>query len=101
MAADFGEGDFDRPATHEPAEDVERVGIKVGAEKCLRFEFAHWIAHQDITDGNAVAGMVPYGGAGDDLDQQGIRFTPVDPGDGSGGACDKGYLVQLRATAKD
>jgi len=33
--------------------------------------------------------------------KQGIRFTPVDPGDGSGGACDKGYLVQLRATAKD
>src|SRR5271166_2195459 len=68
MAADFGEGDFDRPATHEPAEDVERVGIKVGAEKGLRFEFGRGIAHQDITDGNAVAGVVPYGGAGDDLD---------------------------------
>src|SRR5271166_112223 len=76
MAADFGEGHFDRPTTDKPAEDVERVGIKIGAEKGLRFEFAHWIAHQDITDGNAVAGVVPYSGAGDDLDHPFAAAVP-------------------------
>src|SRR5271165_1093318 len=76
MAADFGEGHFDRPTTDKPAEDVERVGIKIGAEKGLRFEFAHWIAHQDITDGNAVTGVVPYSGAGDDLDHPFAAAVP-------------------------
>ena len=38
---DFGEGDLDRPATDETAEDVEWGGVKVRAKKCLRFEFGN------------------------------------------------------------
>ena len=74
MAADLGEGDLDRPATDEPAQNVERVGIEIGAEKGLRLEFALRVTHQDIADGNPAAGVVPYGGGGDDLEHP---FAPA------------------------
>lgn len=68
MAANLGESDLDRPAADKPAQNVERVRIEIGAEKGLRLEFAVWVAHQYMADGNAAPGVVPHGGAGDDLD---------------------------------
>src|SRR5208282_4251893 len=81
MAADCGEGDCDRPATDEAATDeaaeaVERVRIKVGAAEGLRSKFAGRIAHPDIADGYAGAGMVPQRGGGDDLDRSFAAAVP-------------------------
>ena len=61
MAAHLGEGAFGGPATDEPAEDIEPVRVKLGAEKGLRFEFGRRIAHQNIADVYAMAGMVRQG----------------------------------------
>ena len=58
MAAHFREGDLDCPAADEPAKDVERVGIKIGAEEGLWRELAGRVTHQDIADGNAMAWVV-------------------------------------------
>ena len=78
MATDLGESDLDRPAADEPAQNVERVRIKVGAEKGLRLEFARRVTDQNVADGNAPTGMVPYGGARDDLDIRSPRpYHPV------------------------
>src|ERR1700712_6138128 len=76
MAANFCEGDLDRPAADEPAQTVERVCIEVGAEKGLRLEFARRVADQDVADGNASAGMVPHGGGGDDLEHPFATAVP-------------------------
>ena len=48
VSANFGEGHFRRPAANEPAKDVERVGIEVGAQERLRTEFAFDIADQHV-----------------------------------------------------
>src|SRR6185312_10981899 len=53
-----------RPATNEPAKDVERVGIKVGAQERLRTEFAFDVSDQHVADRHEPARMVPQGGAG-------------------------------------
>ena len=36
VAADLGERDLDAPATNEPAQDVERLGLEIGAQEGLR-----------------------------------------------------------------
>src|SRR3954467_10689353 len=69
VAADLGECDLDRPATDEPAEDVERLRVGIGAEERLRFALTRWVADQDVADGDAVAGLGPEGGARDDLER--------------------------------
>ncbi len=67
MTTDLGEGDLDRPAPDEPAENVERIGREIGAQEGLRFEFAERIAHQDVADGNTTARMVSQSSAGNNL----------------------------------
>src|SRR3954447_19206105 len=69
VAADLGEGDLDRPATNEPAEDVERLRIEIGAEECLGLALTRRVTDQDVADGDTVAGLGPDGGAGDDLER--------------------------------
>src|SRR3954469_682727 len=69
VAADLGECDLDRPATNEPAEDVERLRIEIGAEECLGVALTRRVTDQDVADGDAVAGLGPEGGAGDDLER--------------------------------
>ena len=46
MPAHFRERHLDRPAPHEPAEHVERIGIRVSTEEGLRLELTRNIAHQ-------------------------------------------------------
>ena len=67
MTADFGEGHLDGPAADEPAKDVERIGIEISAQKSLWLEFTGDVANQHIADRHEAAGMVPDGGAGNDL----------------------------------
>src|SRR5918994_7463351 len=67
VAADLGECDLDRPTTNEPAEDVERLRSEIGAEECLGLALTRRVTDQDVADGNAVAGLGPESGAGDDL----------------------------------
>src|SRR5215208_220788 len=68
MATDLGEGDLGAPAANKPAQDVERIGREVGAQKRLRAELILAVAHQHVADRDVMAGMRPDGGAGDDLD---------------------------------
>src|SRR5918995_4755784 len=70
VAADLGECDLDRPATNEPAEDVERLRSEIGAEECLGFALTRRVTDQDVAEGDAVAGLGPEGGAGDDLERR-------------------------------
>ena len=69
MTADFGEGHLDGPAADEPAKDVERVGIEIGAQESLWLELIGNVANQYIADRHKAAGVVPDGGAGNDLQQ--------------------------------
>ena len=41
-------GHLDGPAADEPAEDIERVGIKIGAQKGLRLELVSDVANQHV-----------------------------------------------------
>src|SRR4051794_37945652 len=68
VATDLGEGNLGAPATNEPAQDVERIGGEIGAQKRLRAELILAVAHQHIADRDVMAGMRPDGGAADDLD---------------------------------
>ena len=47
MPAHFRERHLDRPAPHEPAEHVERISIRVGAQEALRPALARTLAHQE------------------------------------------------------
>src|SRR3954447_3895582 len=51
----------------EPAQDVHRVGIQVGAQEGLRFLFAARVAHQHPADQHARAGVMPKRRAGGDV----------------------------------
>src|SRR3954471_4044976 len=68
VATDLGEGDLDAPAANEPAQDIERIGGKIGAQEGLRAELILAVAHQHVADRDVVAGMRPDSGAADDLD---------------------------------
>src|SRR4029078_10327381 len=68
VSAYLGEGNLGAPATNEPAQDVERIGREVGAQKRLRAELILAVAHQHIADRGVMAGMRPDGVAADDLD---------------------------------
>ena len=46
VTPDFGESELDRPTTDKPAKDVERVGIKIGAQEDPRFELIGNVANQ-------------------------------------------------------
>ncbi|WP_456632548.1 hypothetical protein [Bradyrhizobium sp. USDA 10063] len=69
VSANFLEGDFKLPAADEPGEDVVRLGVEVGGEECLRFEFTDRITDEEPTDGQRLdAASIPEGGTGSDLD---------------------------------
>lgn len=67
MAANLGEGDLHGPTSNEPAQHHERIGLQVGAQQALRREGAVRIAHQNPADRNLLAGVVPQGRAGSDV----------------------------------
>jgi len=46
VAADFGEGDLEGPASDEPGQDVCRARIAIGAEESLRLERAGRIVNR-------------------------------------------------------
>src|ERR1700760_5060646 len=76
MTADFGKGDLDGPAADEPAKDVERVGVEIGAQESLWLEFIGNVANQYIADRHQAAGGVPDGGAGNDLQEPPAAALP-------------------------
>src|SRR6476646_7887206 len=55
------------PTADEPAQDVHRVGVQVGAQEGLRFLFAARVAHQHPADRHAHAGVMPERRAGGDV----------------------------------
>src|ERR1700733_956371 len=67
MTTDLGKGHLDGPATDEPPEYVDWIGFEIGAQECLRPQFAGDIANQYIADWHEVSGMMPQGGARHDL----------------------------------
>src|SRR3954466_11105663 len=68
MATGFLEGGLDAPAADEPAQDVHRVGVQVGAQEGLWLLFAFWIAHQHPADRHLHAGVMPERRAGSDVE---------------------------------
>ena len=68
MPAHLGERHLDRPAPHEPAEHVERIGVRVGAEEALWLEFIGDIADQQPADRDPLARVMPKRRARDELD---------------------------------
>src|SRR4051794_14279914 len=68
MAAGFLEGGLDAPAADEPAQDVHRVGVQVGAQEGLWLFLTLWIAHQHPADRHLHAGVMPERGAGGDVE---------------------------------
>src|SRR4051812_18271356 len=88
MAAGFLEGGLDAPTPDEPAQDVHRVGIQVGAQESLRLLFALWVAHEDPADRHLHAGVMPERGAGSDVEPAlapAIPASDPDPAPGCGG----------------
>jgi hypothetical protein len=68
MSANLGGGHSDRPAATKPAENIDGLRIKVGAQERLRFEFVGNVVDQDLADRDQATWMMPESGAGDDLD---------------------------------
>ena len=61
MRTDLLECGFHPPTRDEACEDHIRLGVEIGAEKCLRFAFAGGIANQYPADRcGDEAGMVPH-----------------------------------------
>src|SRR3954447_20052675 len=80
MAAGFLEGGLDAPTPDEPAQDVHRVGIQVGAQESLRLLFALWVAHEDPADRHLHAGVMPKGCARDDVQPaRALAIPTLDP----------------------
>ncbi len=68
VAPNFGKRHLNRPAPDKPTEDIDWIGFDIGAQECLRPEFASKIADQDIADRHKAPGMMPQSSARDDLD---------------------------------
>jgi len=64
VATDLGERHLDGPAADEPTQDVDRIGLEIGAQKGLRPQFAGDVAHHDIADRHEASGMMPQRSAG-------------------------------------
>ena len=77
VAANLGESNLDRPSADEPAQDIERVCVKISAQKGLRLEFTGDVANQHIANGNKAARMIPDGSVGHDLDQTFATTIPA------------------------
>ena len=67
VVADLGEGDLHGPTLNAPAQHHERIGLQVGAQQALRLEGAVRIVHQNPADRNLLAGVLPQGHAGSDV----------------------------------
>ena len=82
MVADLAEGDLHLPALDEPAQDLQRVLVGIGAEQGLRVEAAPGVAQQHPADRHdRQPGVAPDGGAGADLDDAlALRRTSPAPG---------------------
>src|SRR3954462_8651916 len=79
---------LDAPATDEPAQDVHRVGVQVGAQEGLRLLLAARVAHQHPADRHAHAGVMPERRAGGDVEPALAPAMPAidpDPAPGCGG----------------
>src|ERR671929_69543 len=75
------------PAAHEPAQDVDRIGLHVGAQKRLGLLLPGNVAHQHPADRHLPAGVVPQGCAGHDVEPAlgpAIPAVDVDPLPGRG-----------------
>src|SRR3954462_5176683 len=71
------EGGLDSPAANEPAQDVDRRGLLVGAEEGLRLLLATRVAHQHPTDRHPCAAVRPEGGGGGDIEPAGTAAIPA------------------------
>src|SRR3954464_6468994 len=88
MAAGFLDGGLDAPTADEPAQDVHRVGVQVGAQEGLWLFLTLWIAHQHPADRHLHAGVMPERGAGGDVEPALAPAIPAidpDPAPGCGG----------------
>src|SRR3954447_10429831 len=106
MAAGFLEGGLDAPAADEPAQDVHRVGVQVGAQEGLRFLFTFWVAHQHPADRHLHAGVVPERGAGGDVEAAfGAAIPAIDPDPvperGAGGDVEAAFGAAIPAIDPD
>jgi len=109
MDAGFLEGDFDLPPAYEPGEYVFWLGVRIGGEKGLRFEFAFGITDEEPAYRHRRdAGAIPKGGATGDIEGPvgaAIPATDVEslPGDGGiieeGGELVEGFAFERRSTA--
>src|SRR4051812_28131324 len=62
MGASLLEGNLDLPAQNEPADDLDRIALRVGAQQGLRREAAEGIAQQHPAEGNdRSSAMTPHG----------------------------------------
>src|SRR6201994_4420422 len=74
----LAEGDLDRPALHEPADDAQRVLHQVSAQQRLRLELAERITQQYPTDWQRrVAAVKPHRGLRAELEAAFRRAIPV------------------------
>src|SRR3954452_5856099 len=88
MPAGFLEGGLDPPAADEPAQDVHRGGIQVGAQESLWLFLTLWIAHQHPADRHLHARVMPERSAGSDVEPALAPAIPAidpDPAPGCGG----------------
>src|SRR4051794_41623460 len=88
MATGFLEGGLDAPAADEPAQDVHRVGVQVGAQEVLWLFLTLWIADQHPADRHLHAGVMPERSAGSDVEPALAPAIPAidpDPAPGCGG----------------
>src|SRR3954447_23511150 len=88
MPAGFLEGGLDPPAADEPAQDVHRAGIQVGAQEGLWLFLTLWIAAQHPADRHLHAGVMPERSAGGDVEPALASAIPAidpDPAPGCGG----------------
>ena len=78
MRADFANRHLQLPAQDEPGDDLQRIGVEVGAEQGLRRECAARGADEHPADGDGrQAGVVPDGGLREDLDAALRRAVPA------------------------
>lgn len=68
VTPDFFERHLDRPSADEPAQDIQRIGVDIGAQERLGIVIAGDVAHEDVADGHALAGMVPEDRLGHDVE---------------------------------
>src|SRR4051794_8095760 len=71
------EGGLHPPSANKPAQDVDRRGLRVGAEEGLRLLLATWVAHQHPADRHPCAAVRPECGAGGDIEAAGAVAIPA------------------------